>query len=109
MIGGEDYIINFRDTHVLRDYVDRYMRELWADCIVEDESVEDGLIRHYFKDEVAKKTWDADGCTEENQATLVTVYFGAHLTVVTGSGSSIGPELRQNIEGHWCFEGFVRT
>jgi hypothetical protein len=109
MIGGEDHVTLFRDTPVLRRYVESYARTLWPDCVIDTEQEGEQFVLYVFRDADARKAWEQTGGTDDNQPTLFAVYFSDATTIVTGSGSPIGPELRANIEQHACFEGFVRT
>ena len=106
MIGGDDRVLPWKDTPVLREHLERYGFALWPECRLVKEQDE----WFFFKNIEALAAWDRDGGTDANQGTLFTVYFEpTRLTVVTGPGSTIAQEIETNLLQHCCFSGFERS
>lgn len=106
MIGGSDHVIPFRDTHELRDYLERYARALWPLAVISREA----NVWFVFQDAAAESAWDRDGGTDDNQPLMFSLHFQPdQLTVVTSPGSPIPREIESNLGHNVCFQGFQRT
>lgn len=105
-IGGEDHVVEFKDTPALREWIRRYAASRWPGAMILEDPFNPATW-FVHQDQASVVAWDAEGGTADNQCTMFTVMFGDKLTLVTALGSNIAREIADGLRSCWRFQGFV--
>ena len=76
-------IIIKSDLPVADNLVRILIQDHWPHMIYEIDERTDGVDMFVYKNEEAKRKWDADGWKEENDTTMITVLFSVDLKEVS--------------------------
>lgn len=83
-IHGKDCVFKTTPTEEVRDKLEELFKTLWPACVLQEVSRREW---HVHKDQASFDSWESEGRTNDNDDTLISVYFGTRgFTMVVAGG-----------------------